>query len=142
MWQVAVAVCMLLIAGSGVAGIFVGQAWLFIAAVVVLLGTTVGSLSMIRWIERTLLPTEETPIVKRPLQSLCAIAITNIAMVRVVFVSLLTRVISWRGIVYRIEGPWRIKMLEYHPFVDEVAVPTELSAPSSELDLTGAKSVR
>jgi hypothetical protein len=41
-------------------------------------------------------------------------------MVRVILVSLLTRVIVWRGIAYRIAGPWRIEMLEYHPYVDDV----------------------
>ncbi len=134
-WQVAVVFCMATLGVVGLAGLFVGQAWLWIAAISVLGATTLGSLAMLRWVERTLLPQEKSPITQKPLRTMCAIVFTNVAMVRVVFVSLLTRIISWRGIVYRIAGPWRIQLLEYHPYVDE-------SPAAPELDLTAAKSLR
>ena len=63
------------------------------------------------------------------------IALTNIMMVRVVAVSLLTRAIRWRGVVYRIAGPWRIRVVEYRPYVD--AVPADV-----EPDLANVQSLR
>ena len=134
-WQVVVAACIVTAGLIGVAGLFVGRPVLFGAALAVLALTTAISLTAVRWVERTLLPRERTPLATRPWRSIAAVSFTNVAMVRVVFVSLFTRVISWRGIVYRIAGPWRIRLMEYHPYVDE-------SATAPEPDLAGAQSLR
>lgn len=35
--------------------------------------------------------------------------------------TLLRRTISWRGVTYRIEGPWNIRRLQYQPFTDSTS---------------------
>jgi glycosyltransferase involved in cell wall biosynthesis len=134
-WQVLVALCIVVAGSTGLAGLFVGQPWLFVGAVAALGFSGGVSLAVVRWVERTLLPQEKGPVARRPWRTFCAIVLTNVTMVRVVAVSLLTRAIRWRGIVYRIAGPWRISLLEYRPYVDEV--PT---AP--EPDLAGVQPLR
>jgi len=134
-WQVVIASCILASAAVGVAGLFVGQPELFAGALVVLGLSAVVSLGVVRWIERTLLPGTESPLASKLWRSIGAVVFTNVVMVRVVFVSLLTRAIRWRGIVYRIAGPWRIRLLEYHPYVDESAV-------ASDPDLAGVQTLR
>lgn len=134
-WQVVIASCIVAAGTLGLAGLFSGQLELFAGALAVLGVTAVVSLFAVRWVERTLLPQEKSPLGQKPLRTIWAIPFTNIAMVRVVFVSLLTRAIRWRGIVYRIAGPWHIRLLEYHPYVDE-------SPTAQEPDLAGVQSLR
>ncbi len=134
-WQVLVASCIVTAGVVGLAGLFVGEPELFAGAVAVLGLSACVSIAVVRWVERTLLPRERSPIAQNPWRMIGAITFTNIAMVRVVFVSLLTRTIHWRGIVYRIAGPWRIRLLEYHPYVDE-------SPTAPEPDLAGVQSLR
>ena len=134
LWQVVIALSIVTAAACGLAGLLSGHFELLAAAMLVL-GLTMGvSLLLLRWVERTLLPLEAGPAASRPWKTLLAIALTNVAMVRVVFVSLFTRVINWRGITYRIAGPWRIQLLEYQPYVDDVP-------SAAEPDLAGVQSL-
>lgn len=94
------------------------------------------SMVLVRWIEKTLLPTEQGPVSRSPLRGLFAIAFTNIAMIRVVFVSLWTRSIDWRGISYRIAGPWQIEMKSYQPYDSYPGKPTEREADLAEVSAT------
>lgn len=120
LWQVVIALSIVTAAACGLGGLLSGQVWLFVAASLVM-GVTMGVATLlVRWVERTLLPHEAGPAARTPWKTLLAVTLTNVMMVRVILVSLLTRVIVWRGIAYRIEGPWRIEMLEYHPYVDDV----------------------
>lgn len=134
-WQFLIALCLIIAPFCGCWGLFSGQPWLFASAAAVLVLSLGVSLLLVRWAERTLLPRQAGPAARRPWKTMLAIAVTNLAMVRVIFVSLLTRVIQWRGITYRIAGPWRIRLVEYHPFVDDTrpaAAPDlrEIESPS------------
>jgi cellulose synthase/poly-beta-1,6-N-acetylglucosamine synthase-like glycosyltransferase len=118
LWQTLIALSIVTAVVCGLGGLFSGKTWLFLAAALVL-GVTMGAATfLVWWVERTLLPHEAGPAARRPWKTLLAVTLTNVAMVRVILVSLLTRVVAWRGITYRIAGPWRIEMMEYHPYVD------------------------
>lgn len=132
LWQVVIALSIVTAAACGLGGLFTGQVWLSVAAVLVL-GVTMGVATfLVRWVERTLLPDEVGPAARRPWKTLLAVTLTNVAMVRVIFVSLLTRVIAWRGITYRIAGPWQIEMREYRPYVNDVPPATSRKLTSAE----------
>ncbi len=125
LWQIVIALSIVTAVACGLGGLFSGQIWLFAAAALIL-GVTMGVATfLVRWVERTLLPHEAGPATCSPWKTLLAVTLTNVMMVRVIIVSLLTRVIAWRGIAYRIAGPWRIEMLEYHPYVDDVPAAAE-----------------
>lgn len=120
LWQLVIASSMVVLGTVGLAGLVTGQLGLFAGTAAVLGLSTAISLGVTRWIERTVLPQENGPSVENPWRTFWAIAFTNISIVRVIFVSLLTRTIRWRGITYRIAGPWQVSLLDYHPYVDEV----------------------
>ncbi len=128
-WQIVIALSMVISLFSALAGLATGQ-WLLLVYGTLAIGTCVTtSLVMVRWMERCLLPKEKGPAVHWPLKAWCAIALTNLLMVRVVWISLLTREINWRGIDYKISGPWDVQLVEYRPYS---AAPTAAESKQSE----------
>lgn len=48
----------------------------------------------------------------------CAIAVTQVAYTLALIRTLLLRRVEWRGIPYRISGPWNIHRLNYRPYAE------------------------
>lgn len=47
--------------------------------------------------------------------------------------SLLVRTVEWRGVVYRIRGPWRIRVVQYEPYRDSTDVPERETQVTDDL---------
>ena len=115
-WQVLIAVAMLVAAvGLGV-GLMTMQASLLVVCLAALVVPSSVSLGLVAWIEQTLVPNESGPVRRRGLNSLLALALTNVAMTRSIFVSLFAKAITWRRIEYHIRGAWDIEMNGYRPY--------------------------
>lgn len=115
-WQVLVAAALIVACASFVLGVALGRVDLVWMGAAGLLIPNAAATVLMGWLERTIVPEELGPVRRQPMKVFFAITITNVAMVRVIMVSLLTRVIHWRGITYRIDGPWTIEMEEYRPY--------------------------
>ncbi len=135
-WQVLIAVAMSAALLSIIVGIWNGQYAAVAIGVMAAALPNLVSMVLVGWIERTLLPTEQGPVSRSPLRGLLAIAFTNIAMIRVIFVSLLARSIDWRGITYRIAGPWRIEMVLYRPYESNLQQQSKHEADLTEVSAT------
>lgn len=120
-WQVVVAVAMLISIVCVFIGLVTAQATILaMSGFAVILHSGMG-LILLRWMEKQLVPDEQGPALRQPAKSLLAINFTQVVMVRVIFVSLLTKMIHWRGIGYRINGPWDLEMVEYSPYTDDAS---------------------
>jgi hypothetical protein len=53
------------------------------------------------------------------LKYLPAVALTQIVYAAALTSALFLRVVDWRGVSYRIDGPWKIRLLEYLPYVSD-----------------------
>lgn len=127
-WQVLVAAALMVVCAALVLGVVLGRFDLIWMGAAGLLIPNTAATVLMSWLERTIVTGELGPVSRQPLKVFLAITIINVAMVRVIMVSLLTRVIHWRGITYRIDGPWKIEMEEYLPY----SVNTS-NAPAAEL---------
>lgn len=115
-WQAAIAAAFVAAAACGFIALASGTAWLFGVSCLAIAVASAVSSAMIRMTEKTLLPDARGPAVTRPLRTLIAVLATNVIMVRAIAVSLLTRAVRWRGVDYRINGPWNVQLQEYRPF--------------------------
>src|SRR6185503_15218314 len=61
---------------------------------------------------------EPVSILSWPLYAL-ALPLTQIVYMLVLLSSLTVRRVDWRGVSYRIDGPFRIKLIEYRPYAAE-----------------------
>ena len=130
LWQLFIVVAMVLAGVAALGGAFLGDwnaVWLGLAAQFVM---PLAGLPLTLWLEKTLLPDEETPASRNWLLTLGAIVLTNLLMVRVIVSSLLTRSIDWRGITYRIRGAWDVEMQEYRTY-DSANSPNKAPATRS-----------
>ena len=121
LWQVVIVSVMLVAASCALWGTLSGTwnvAWMGAAGLLVL---PVFSIFLMRWVENTLIGSEMSPAMSTPIKVLATIPLTSVLMLRVIYVSLVTQSIDWRGITYRIGGPWDIEMLRYRPYGDEPA---------------------
>ena len=50
---------------------------------------------------------------------LAAILITQVVYAAVLVSTVLVRTVEWRGVFYRVDGPWNIRLIEYRPFEAE-----------------------
>ena len=133
-WQVLIVAAMLAAAACGVYGIMTAD-WVILGyALAALVVPPVLGLVLLQQLEKTLVPTETTPVSLHPLKLLLAISLTNVAILRVVAVSLWTNSIDWRGITYRIGGPWKIEMVEYQPYESRSRRAEPAGQVSEELD--------
>ncbi len=51
-----------------------------------------------------------------------AVAITQVIYAGALTVAYFMRVVDWRGVSYRIGGPWKIRLLEYRPYAPDESV--------------------
>jgi len=129
-WQVAIALSMVVLLFCALAGLATGQ-WLLLAYGALGIGICVTtSLLMVRWMEHDLLPQGKGPAMRWPLKTWCAVALTSLLIVRVIWISLWTREIKWRGIDYKISGPWDVQLVEYRPY--------SAAPPAAEAEQSGA----
>lgn len=129
-WQVLVSVTLVCSAFSLLFGIFSGQLLTAAFGALGLIVYGVVAFVLLRMVERQLVPEEQGPMTAQPLRVFFAIIASQLLMVRVIFVSLLTKNISWRGIDYRIGGPWNIEMVEYRPYAS--GAPTNVAGDLHE----------
>jgi cellulose synthase/poly-beta-1,6-N-acetylglucosamine synthase-like glycosyltransferase len=57
------------------------------------------------------------------LNTVWAIPLTQLVYAASLFSATFLRRVEWRGVTYRINGPWKIKLLKYEPFNDESRSP-------------------
>ncbi|MEM8945929.1 MAG: glycosyltransferase family 2 protein [Planctomycetota bacterium] len=121
-WQMLVTGALIGAASCAVFGLVAGG--LSVAAMGLLALLVYGGFAIVllRQVERAIVPNEVGPVAQSPLRTLLAVALTQVVMVRVIFVSLLTRRVHWRGIDYEVRGPWDLEMVEYRPYESPVAV--------------------
>jgi cellulose synthase/poly-beta-1,6-N-acetylglucosamine synthase-like glycosyltransferase len=50
------------------------------------------------------------------LKTVIAIPLTQLIFMWAIVLAMKTRKIGWRGITYKIKGPWDIRMVDYHPY--------------------------
>jgi cellulose synthase/poly-beta-1,6-N-acetylglucosamine synthase-like glycosyltransferase len=50
------------------------------------------------------------------LHVLAAIPLTQVVYPAALVSAMLVRMVDWRGVTYRIEGPWRIRLMQYDPY--------------------------
>lgn len=131
LWQIAIALSIVISAGAAVWGATTSQLDLVLMGAVALVVFNVTAVLLLSWIERTLLPRERGPASRRLLKCSQAILFSNLMMVAVILTSLFARVIRWRGITYRVQGPWQIEMVEYHPFGSESVALSKIDQLSS-----------
>lgn len=121
-WQVLVSVTLVCAALLLLASLINLQLQVAALAALSLLVYGVVAFVLLRMVERQIIPDEPGPMTKQPLRVFFAIVFSQLLMVRVIFVSLLTKAISWRGIDYRIRGPWNIEMVEYRPYESQASI--------------------
>lgn len=51
-----------------------------------------------------------------PLAVIAAIPFTHLFYTAALVACMLDKSVEWRGIVYRFDGPWQVRMVEYHPY--------------------------
>jgi glycosyltransferase involved in cell wall biosynthesis len=51
-----------------------------------------------------------------PLTIIAAIPLTNLVFSVALVACMFDKSVEWRGIVYRFNGPWQVRMVEYHPY--------------------------
>lgn len=129
-WQVVVAAAMLLSIAFVIFGAVTSQLSLLALGVGGLLLHCGTGLLLLRWIERRVIIGEKGPALRHPLKTLLAIALTQVLMVRVIFVSLLTRSVQWRGIDYRVRSAWDLEMVKYSPYDCEAIVESRADVTS------------
>jgi hypothetical protein len=49
-----------------------------------------------------------------------ALLLTQVLYTGALLSAMLVRVVEWRGVRYRIDGPWRIRQIEYRPYREEL----------------------
>ena len=57
-----------------------------------------------------------------------ALPLTQVVYALVLLSSLAIRKVDWRGVSYRIDGPFRIRLLEYRPFATPDAAAGNLNS--------------
>ncbi len=50
---------------------------------------------------------------------LVAVPVTQVVYAAVLVSTILVRTVEWRGVSYRVDGPWNIRLIEYRPFEAE-----------------------
>jgi hypothetical protein len=48
-----------------------------------------------------------------------ALLLTQVLYTGALVSALFARVVEWRGVRYRIDGPWRIRLIEYWPYLPD-----------------------
>jgi GT2 family glycosyltransferase len=61
-------------------------------------------------------------------QTLPAILLTQIVYPAGLVSSMFLRTVEWRGVRYRVDGPWQIRMIEYHPHINTPAAKDALTS--------------
>ncbi|MDY0165514.1 MAG: glycosyltransferase family 2 protein [Thermoguttaceae bacterium] len=62
-----------------------------------------------------------------PLWLVAAIPLTQAVYFAALLSAAFTRRVDWRGVVYQVDGPRQIRLLEYEPFRSEIGSPEEVS---------------
>jgi len=87
------------------------------------LAVTVPLLAILEWAVRKTVRTrgESTGWLSpsTTLKLLAAIPVTQVVYAAVLISTVLVRTVEWRGVFYRVDGPWNIRLIEYRPFEAE-----------------------
>lgn len=90
-----------------------GVYWLAMAGLMVALETSVRRMPAARgeptaWLRPSAL-----------FQVAAALLLTQVLYTGALLSAMLVRVVEWRGVRYRIDAPWRIRLIEYQPYLEE-----------------------
>ena len=120
------AVATLALTGSivAMAGAVITQEWMALAWLATGLGAYyLGMLSLLvimeRSVRRIIAKRNQTTSWLSPhaaIKGLVAVPLTQFVYAASLFAATFSHKVQWRGMSYRVDGPWKIQMLDYRPF--------------------------